>query len=129
MAKIISLFNHKGGVSKTTTTFNLGWALVNKGCKVLMVDGDPQSNLTSLSLSLPDDSAFERLYNRKDSNDIYSLVERISSSGVGQIGKNEPTSKIIPTNLDGLYVLPGNLRIEEFSTQITLALELGRSPQ
>jgi cellulose biosynthesis protein BcsQ len=94
-----------------------------------MVDADPQSNLTSLSLSLPDENAFKRLYERKDSNDIYRLVERMSSSGYSQIGKNDSASKIIPTDLKGLYILPGNLRIEEFSTQITLALELGRSPQ
>ncbi len=37
-AKIISLFNHKGGVSKTTTTFNLAWALAKMGKKVLMVE-------------------------------------------------------------------------------------------
>jgi cellulose biosynthesis protein BcsQ len=127
MAKMISLFNHKGGVSKTTTTFNLGWALVNKGYRVLMVDGDPQSNLTSLSL--PDEEAFERLYELKNSNDIWRLVERMSSSGDFKIGRNDSESGIISTSLDGLYVLPGNLKIEEFSTQITLALELGRSSQ
>ncbi len=38
MATTISLFNHKGGVSKTTTTFNLGWALADAGYKVLLVD-------------------------------------------------------------------------------------------
>lgn len=42
MLKTISLFNHKGGVSKTTTTFNLGWMLANLGKKVIMVDLDPQ---------------------------------------------------------------------------------------
>lgn len=129
MVQVIALFNHKGGVSKTTTTFNLGWSLVKKGHRVLMVDADPQSNLTSLSLSLPDEEAFERLYQRTDSNDIYRLVQRVSSSGSVQIQRSDSTSKIIATGLDGLFVLPGNLRIEEFSTQITLALELGRSPQ
>jgi cellulose biosynthesis protein BcsQ len=42
MAKKIALFNHKGGVSKTTTTFHLGWMLAAKGKKVLMVDTDPR---------------------------------------------------------------------------------------
>jgi chromosome partitioning protein len=40
MTKTICLFNHKGGVSKTTTTFNLGWALARLGKKVLLVDLD-----------------------------------------------------------------------------------------
>ncbi|NMV11942.1 ParA family protein, partial [Vibrio parahaemolyticus] len=35
--KIISLFNHKGGVSKTTTTFNLGWMLAELGFKTMIV--------------------------------------------------------------------------------------------
>jgi len=48
--KLISLFNHKGGVSKTTTAFNLGWTLAEKGHKTLLVDADPQCNLTALVL-------------------------------------------------------------------------------
>ena len=43
MAKRIALFNHKGGVSKTTTTFNLGWMLAQMGNRVILVDGDPTS--------------------------------------------------------------------------------------
>ena len=36
MANIICLFNHKGGVSKTTTAFNLGWMVALKGKRVLL---------------------------------------------------------------------------------------------
>ena len=48
MTKSICLFNHKGGVSKTTTAFNLGWALADRGNKVLLIDLDSQCNLTGL---------------------------------------------------------------------------------
>lgn len=44
MAKIISIFNHKGGVAKTTTTINLGAALTTKNKKVLLVNMDVQAN-------------------------------------------------------------------------------------
>jgi chromosome partitioning protein len=49
--KIITLYNHKGGVSKTTTTFNLATYLADKGKKILMVDADPQCNLTGIALA------------------------------------------------------------------------------
>lgn len=49
--KIITLYNHKGGVSKTTTTFNIATYLANSGKKVLMVDADPQCNLTEIALA------------------------------------------------------------------------------
>lgn len=52
MGTIISLLNHKGGVGKTTSTINIGAAMVELGKKVLLVDLDPQANLT-LSLGIP----------------------------------------------------------------------------
>ncbi len=45
-AQITAVANQKGGVGKTTTTHNLGVALVRAGQKVLLVDLDPQASLT-----------------------------------------------------------------------------------
>src|SRR5690606_40700903 len=44
--KIISVFNNKGGVGKSTLTYHLGNSLAELGYRVLMVDLDPQCNLT-----------------------------------------------------------------------------------
>ena len=52
MSKIISLLNHKGGVGKTTSAINIGAGMVELGKRVLLIDLDPQANL-SLSLGIP----------------------------------------------------------------------------
>lgn len=52
MGKILSIANQKGGVGKTTATFNLGSALSALDFNVLLVDNDPQCNLTSYCTSL-----------------------------------------------------------------------------
>lgn len=67
MAKIFSISNHKGGVGKTTSTVNIGAALVNKGFKVLLVDLDPQSNLTqSLGIRNIEISIYDNLRGEKN---------------------------------------------------------------
>lgn len=56
MCKVIAICNQKGGVSKTTTTVNLGVGMVRAGKRVLVIDADPQGNLSqSLGIESPDD--------------------------------------------------------------------------
>ena len=57
-ARIISLLNQKGGVGKTTMSFNLAHAFKNLGKKVLCIDMDPQANLTILFGLNPDEIEF-----------------------------------------------------------------------
>ena len=52
MGKVISILNHKGGVGKTTSAINIGAALVELSKKILLIDLDPQANLT-VSLGIP----------------------------------------------------------------------------
>lgn len=60
--RIISLVNHKGGVGKTTTTLNLGKALSLLGKKILLIDIDPQANLSqSVGIDEPQQSIYDTL--------------------------------------------------------------------
>ncbi len=52
MGKIVTFFNHKGGVGKTTLVHNLGFILADKGYKILLIDADPQMNLTAAMYGL-----------------------------------------------------------------------------
>lgn len=58
MPKIISVFNNKGGVGKTTICWNLADALGRQGKKVLLIDFDPQCNL---SIAVLGEETFNKL--------------------------------------------------------------------
>lgn len=93
---IATLYNHKGGVSKTSTTFNLAHYLAFTGSKVLLVDADTQCNLTELCLGpllvqmdeeyeatgvlpeLPGTTLLEALLPRIQGNTANVEVEKIS---------------------------------------------------
>ena len=62
MSCIISLLNHKGGVGKTTSAINIGAAFVQLGKSVLLIDLDPQANLTiSLGISRQPVTIYENM--------------------------------------------------------------------
>jgi chromosome partitioning protein len=78
MAKVIAFANQKGGVAKTTTTLNLGVALRELGHRVLLIDLDPQGNLTMSQGMNPDAierSMFDVLVHRVPISDVVHTVE------------------------------------------------------
>jgi chromosome partitioning protein len=78
MGRVISFANQKGGVAKTTTTLNLGVALSEQGFKVLLVDLDPQGNLTMSQGLNPDTierSMFDVLVHRLPIQEVIHHTE------------------------------------------------------
>jgi chromosome partitioning protein len=72
---IVAVINQKGGTGKTTTTINLGSALSKTGKKVLLLDLDPQSNLSySLAVANPDATLADVFLGTKSINEV--LVEK-----------------------------------------------------
>jgi chromosome partitioning protein len=91
MTSIVSVANEKGGVAKTTTALSLGGALVEFGYRVLMIDLDPQANL-SLSLDCEPGSQSKSFIN--------VVMENLTL---------EETIK--PTPVSNLFILPANKEI------------------
>lgn len=106
-SKRLTIYNHKGGVGKTTLTVNLAFALAEAGKSVLLVDTDPQCNLTSYLLS---DEYVDALLDNSDTDDgetVWSAVRNIIS-GTGAL-KQIDTVPVGDFNL-----LPGDIRLSEY---------------
>lgn len=91
MAWTISIANEKGGVAKTTTTLSLGGAFAESGLKVLLIDLDPQANL-SLSLGM------EPSQNHRSVLNLF-------------LDKSSFSSAVRPTQVPNLSLLPSNSEI------------------
>jgi chromosome partitioning protein len=115
--KIITLFNHKGGVSKTTTTFHLGWKLAKQGKRVLIVDADPQCNLTGLTLGIDDYDSLFKFYDSRQNGNIYESVKSIFE---GEESDPKPAT-ITPTKNPNLFLLAGHIKLSEADIQIATA--------
>jgi chromosome partitioning protein len=85
MGIIVSLLNHKGGVGKTTSTINIGAGLKEQGKKVLLIDLDPQANL-SISLGIP--------------RQKHTIYEALRGEGDLQPYTHRPGLDVITSSLD-----------------------------
>lgn len=127
MVQKIALFNHKGGVSKTTTTFNLGWMLADKGKRVILVDTDPQCNLTGMALGEATEDDEARI------QEIYNTTSNIKT-GLAPAFESQPKAieavDCIPIQRrDDLFLLPGNVGLAEYEVTLGIAQELSGSIQ
>jgi chromosome partitioning protein len=110
-ATVLALANQKGGVAKTTTTLNLGVAFAEKGHKVLLIDLDPQGNLTMSQGLNPDtieQSMFDVLVHRMaieqviEHREVDIAVSSIDLAGAdmalaSQIGRERALEKALAT--------------------------------
>lgn len=115
--KKIALFNHKGGVGKTTLTINIADALVEAGKRVLLIDADPQCNLTSFYI---DEPKLEELLGGSDKDDsdatIWSAIKPVVL-GRGGI-KDVALWQIGSQNLS---LFPGDVLLSEFEEELPQA--------
>ncbi len=108
--KTIAFFNNKGGVGKTTTVYHIAWMLSELGYKVLAVDLDPQSNLSSMFLT--NERLEEVILDENKKDTILDAIEPVS--------EGEPYFPVhIETISENLSLLIGNLSLSAFEDKLS----------
>lgn len=108
----LTLYNHKGGVGKTTLLINIASALASLGKRVLLVDTDPQCNLTSY---LVNSEVVDQWLDESDSAHgvtIWSALKPFTESS-GPLR----TPKVYE-RLKNVFLLPGDIRLSEFEEDL-----------
>ena len=122
--KIVSLFNNKGGVGKTTLAFHLSWILSEMGKRVLIIDLDPQCNLTICGIH---ESNLENIWKEEDAfiDDYEKALGEKSEQELKEINsKPRSIHYLLKPTEDGL----DDLKDEELPPAIMLNGSLGLIP-
>jgi cellulose biosynthesis protein BcsQ len=111
-AKRITVFNHKGGVGKTTLTYNIAARLASLGKNVLLVDSDPQCNLSAYVI---DGEVLDDLLDHSDRPDGQTVWTALKP-----IAEAQGSFKLIdPFELSSrLFLLPGDIRVSDFEEEL-----------
>ena len=117
--KKIAFFNHKGGVSKTTTVFNVGWMLASKGKKVIMVDADSQCNLTGMVMGF---KGLDELDENRD-----NIKVALSPAFESRPKLIEPVECFKFEEQENLYLLPGSIKFAEYDITLGMAQTISDS--
>ena len=125
MVTQVAFFNHKGGVSKTTSVFHVSWKLAELGHRVLMVDCDPQCNLTGLVLKYNHDKAYP--YDSSGKQEPKNIRHGLAPAFDGRPVPLIPVQTHEVPNRPGLFILPGHVAFSENESSLAIAHELSNS--